>query len=141
MKIKPFLLLLPLLLATSLVHAQKCDGLSVAFIVDGVNKWEGLSSVEIQRREPKTEFSVPGKNSLEGLTLKDLLSPYAKKGTLLLSSCDGSNTSYEVVNLLADGNADANIFLTLSKKNFFKLMKTDERKPILKKVFQLKLIP
>jgi hypothetical protein len=141
MKIKSFLLLLPLLLASSLVNAQNCDGLTASFIVDGVDKWEGLSTVEIHKREPKTKFSAQGKNVAEGLALKDLLRPYAKQGTLLLSSCDGTNKSYDVENLLSDSNGDFNILLTLSTKNFFKLMKVGERKHILKKVNQLKLIP
>ena len=141
MKIRQLLLLLFLLLASLLAHAQDCDEFSVSFMVNGVNKWKGLSTVEIHQREHKTEFKAPGKGATEGLALKDLISPYAKQGVLFLYSCDGTNSSYEVANLLSDDSGDSNFLLILSKRNFFKLMKVGQRRSILKKVYQLKLVP
>ena len=141
MNIRHLLLLLALLMASPLVRAEVCDGLSISFMIDEVNIWEGLSPLEIYDHEQKTRVKVPGKGVTKGLALKDLISPHAKQGTLFLYSCEGTNSGYEVANLLADGSGDENFILTLSKRNFFKLMKTSTRKPILKKVYQLKLVP
>lgn len=135
------LLLLTLLLLSLSAQSQECDEFSVSFMVDGKNKWEGLSIEEIQKREPNMRFRIPGKNQTEGLALKHLVNPYAKNGTLIVYACDGGNESFEVAQLLSDNSDDSGYFLTLSKRNFFKLMKAGKPKPLLKKVYQLKLVP
>jgi hypothetical protein len=82
MEIKHLLLLLALLLASPLVHAEACDEFAVSFMVAGVDKWEGLSMIEIHQRENKAKISGFAKGETEGLALKDLVSPYAQQGIL-----------------------------------------------------------
>ena len=138
MKIKSVIFLF-LLVMSPLLYAEACDEFSVSFVVDGVEKWKGLSPLEIHQQESGADAS----NSMDnkGVMLKDLVSPYTKQGTLIIYACGGKSKSFEVVDLLSGATEKSGFFLTLSRKNFFKLVNANNSKPILKKVYQLKLVP
>lgn len=135
------ILFLLLLVMPPLLHADACDEFSVSFMVDGVDRWKGLSPVEIYQRESKNKASDSVKSDKQGVMLKDLIGSQAKQGTLIIYACGGKSKSFEVVDLLSDVTEKSGLFLTLSKKNFFKLVNANNSKPILKKVYQLKLVP
>jgi hypothetical protein len=143
MKKKPGLIKLAVLLFASILaielHAAQCDEFSPTFEVNGVNKWQGLTAEEIVLQEG--EITSLGNKEHNAVALKRLVAPYAQQGTLIVFSCDGKSQSYEVIDLLADAPDKAGIVLTLSKKNFLKLTATKTPKPILKKVYRLRLIP
>ena len=129
-----------LIVMSPLLHAEACDEFSVAFMVEGTDRWEGMSPLDILQRESATSTSSStDKNS--GVMLKDLVSPHAKQGTLIIYSCGGKNKNLEVADLLSGVAEKSGYFLTLSRKNFFKLVNTNNSKPVLKKIYRLKLVP
>lgn len=139
MNIKKILFLL-LVISSSLLHAEECNEFAVSFMVDGVDKWKGLSTTEIVQRENEINASSSAKGNDKGIELKVLISPYAKKGTLIVYACGGKSKSFEVTDLLSGVSEKSDLFLTLSKKGFFKLVNANNSKPMLKKVYQLKLV-
>lgn len=130
-----------LLVSSTMLHAEECDEFIVSFMVHSVDKWKGLSTEEIYQRENKTQNSDIEKGLAKGVSVKDLIKPYASEGALIVYACNGKSKTIEVRNLLSDAPEQSDYFLTLSKKKFFKLVDANSSKPVLKKVYNLRLIP
>ena len=131
--LKLSVLLLTLLLPLP-SYAQSCDEFVPSFIVDGENLWHGLTPLNIYQRE-KTR-----KNETIGLPLKNLVEVHAKQGVLLIDACDGTSQSIDVAKIIS-AEKEGVYMLTLSKKNFFKLVEAGSAKPLLKRIYRLKLVP
>jgi hypothetical protein len=137
MKVNKILLLF-LLLVPAWLYAEECDEFSVSFMVDGDDQWNGMKPVDIYQQE--NEMNAAETEKKQGIALKDLIAPYADKRTLVIYACGGKSKSVEVAELLSVTQGNQDLLLVLSKKNFFKLVDADNKKPILKKVNQLKLM-
>ena len=122
-----------------MIQAEDCDEFSPAFEVNGVNKWQGLTIAEIVQQEG--EIIPFGNKGQKAIALKRMIAPYAEQGTLIVFGCDGKSRSFDVSDLFTDASDKSDFVLTLSKKNFLKLTTTKTPKPILRKVYRLKLVP
>ena len=140
MKIMQLLLFLFSLLVSPLLYAEECNELAPSFMVNGVEKWRGLSVTEVYKQHNATNSLEHSKDSSKGVSLKSLISPYAKDGTLIVYACGGKSRSFEVADLLSGASEKPDYYLVMTKKKFFKLVDAQNSKPILKRVHLLKLL-
>jgi len=137
-KITGLLVILVASLLSTALHADSCDEFSPAFIVDGKNQWQGMSIPEIIQSENNLKSIDKDAVKDQTISLKKLVQPFAVSGALVVSACNGKSHTFKVADLLANDD-ETGYQLSLSKKQFFKLVSTKNAKPILKKVSKLQL--
>lgn len=132
-----------LLISTALlpinVQAGSCNPKQPSFTVDGVEKWKPKPITEIFEQSPKQKLEKSRQKDAQGISIKTLIEPYAKQGNLVISTCSGKSRSIEVQDLFSDDPEKPQYYLTLARKNFFKLLKSGSSKPRLKAISSLRL--
>ena len=139
-KITGLLVILFASLLSTALHANSCDEFSPSFIVAGKNKWQGMSIPEIIQSENNLKSADKDAVKDQTIFLKKLVLPYEVSGLLVVSACNGGSHTFKVADLIVDADDEAGYQLSLSKKQFFKLVTTKNARPILKKVYKLQLV-
>ena len=133
-----FLIVLIGCLQVTVLFADECNPYKPTFIVDGKDQWQGKAPDAI------VKSIVNGISDKElydyKLLLRELIKPYAKQGTLVLSVCNGKSKSYNVEDIMSKETEEADLSLMLARKNFFKLVSAKTSRPQLKKMATIKLI-
>lgn len=139
-KLNKLLLTFVFILLPMAVQAEPCNPLQPSFNVDGVEQWQQQTAVDIFKQAEKLPLDKSIQREAEGIALKTLIADHGKQGHLTIEICSGKSVNFELKDLLSDDPEAPQHFLILANKGFFKLIKADSRKPLLKGIKSLKLI-
>lgn len=126
-----------LLSTTSSVFGGGCNDKFPSFIVDGKNKWDDMSAVQVFEQSKKQAIPKAKKINAEGIWLADLVRPYASSGNVIVSSCGKRTESLKIEDLLSTDKSKSSYYLAKTKKKTFKLVFADGdkvAKPALKRI-------